>query len=335
MGIPFVPFAEPVYGEAVRLSDLVTRVVARNPSRFTFHGTGTYLVGREEVAIIDPGPALAEHHDALDAAVAGRRVSAIVVTHTHTDHCALAAAAEERFGAPVVGCAAPRAAHEDWPNDEWPHFALPPEVEAELRAEVERTGAMMEEGTDTGFAPGLVLGDGDVAAVGEGWSLTAVHTPGHTSNHLCYRLDAETDRGASDAGHTLFTGDHVMSWSTTVVAPPDGDMTAYLDSLERLVALRPAVLLPTHGAPVTEPGPFLTAYLEHRHERERQILGAVDAGVDTLAEMVPKLYAAVHPALFPAAARSVFAHLLRLAEDGTVAVADGHVRPLATFTRAR
>ncbi len=277
--------AAPPYGLPERLSPLVRRVTARNPGPFTGTGTGTYIVGQGEVAVIDPGPDDPAHVAALEAALAGERVLAILVTHTHRDHSPAARPLAAATGAPVVGCA-PLAPRDD--------------------------GARVEEGFDRDHAPDRVLGDGEAVA-GPGWRLTALATPGHTSNHLCFALEEE---------QALFTGDHVMGWSTTVIVPPDGSMRAYLDSLRRVAGRQDAILYPTHGPPVMRPQAHVRGLIRHRLEREAQILRLLGEGVATIPELVARIYAAVDRRLWPAAARSVEAHLIALAEAGR-ALRDG------------
>ena len=294
--IPFVTLDQPRYGEAAQVSTLIRRVVANNPSKYTYLGTGTYIVGHGDVAVIDPGPNLDSHRDALAAALAGERVRTIVVTHCHSDHSPLAAWLRETTGAPTVAFG-PHGAVDDDPDLDDPD---PDEAAAEHK-----------ETIDVAFQPDVRVVDGETAAVGPGYTLRAVHTPGHTSNHLCIALEEE---------NSLFTGDHVMGWSTTVVSPPDGDMRAYIDSLRKVQSRSDAQLWPTHGAPVTEPGPFLGAYLAHRLEREAQVLDAVRSGVSRVADIVELLYADVRPELHKPARRSVLAHLVKLVGDGTVTV---------------
>ena len=290
--IPFVRLADPAYGVAVPVSPLVRRVIANNSSKYTYHGTGTYLVGHGEVAVIDPGPNLASHRDALRESLAGERVTAIVVTHCHADHSPLAAWLSEWSGAPTIGFG--------------PHGEVGP-LEEDTK---------LEESIDVEFTPDVTVADGDVMANGAGWTLRAVHTPGHTSNHLCVSLTEES---------ALFTGDHVMGWSTTVVSPPDGDMAAYIDSLRKVAGRCDAVLWPTHGAPVTEPGPFLQAYLDHRLQREAAVLAAVRAGTTRIEDIVRLLYVDVREELHKPAARSVLAHLVKLCDEGRVEAATPHV----------
>jgi glyoxylase-like metal-dependent hydrolase (beta-lactamase superfamily II) len=271
--------AAPPHGLPERLSPRARRVTARNPGPFTGTGTGTYIVGHGEVAVIDPGPDDPAHLAALEAALAGERVLAILVTHTHRDHSPAARPLAAATGAPVVGCA-PLAPRDD--------------------------GARVEEGFDRDHAPDRVLADGEAVA-GPGWRLTALATPGHTSNHLCFALEEDA---------ALFTGDHVMGWSTTVIVPPDGSMRAYLESLRRVAGRRDAILYPTHGPPVTRPQAHVRGLIRHRLEREAQILRLLGEGVATIPELVARIYAAVDRRLWPAAARSVEAHLIALAEAG-------------------
>jgi glyoxylase-like metal-dependent hydrolase (beta-lactamase superfamily II) len=261
-------------------------VIARNPGPFTFTGTGTYIVGSGEVAVIDPGPDLPEHLQALERALAGERVAVILVTHTHLDHSPLAGPLARLTGAPVRGLPAPR---------------------------LEEAAIRLDEGQDLGFRPDALVADGE-RVEGPGWTLEAVTTPGHASNHVCYALIEE---------NALFSGDHVMGWSTTVVSPPDGDMGQYYASLEKVAARGFSRLWPTHGPPVEEVGPFLAAYRAHRLQREAQILAELARGPRRIADMVPAIYADVDPRLHPAAAHSVLAHLIRLAREGRVAAEDG------------
>ncbi|WP_332661224.1 MBL fold metallo-hydrolase [Brevundimonas sp.] len=289
--IPFVPMPPFEYGRVDAVSPLIRRVIANNPGPFTFTGTGTYIVGRPDagagVAVIDPGPLDEAHLAALLAAVAGQTVSHVLVTHTHRDHAPLARPFAEVVGAPVLA-------------------ARPP-------ARTIHASAALDEEDDETFAPDVVLAGGDVIA-GDGWTLEAMSTPGHASNHLAFVLREE---------NALFSGDHVMGWSTTVVAPPDGDMAAYMDSLDRVIARAFSTLWPTHGAPVTEPRPFLAAYKAHRLAREAQILERLAAGDERIAGIVPNLYAAVDARLWPAASLSVWAHLIALEGAGRVRAQPG------------
>jgi len=285
MGVT-IPFAREMaftYGEAQQISPLVRRVVARNPSLFTLHGTNTYLVGRGRVAIIDPGPLLREHQAAVRRALGGDTVTHILVTHRHLDHCEGAAALAQETGA-VLAAAGPGA----------PTAALP--------------GHHHEEGVDPAFAPGVILSSGN-RVEGPDWRLEVLATPGHTSDHLCLALLQDG---------ILFTGDHVMGWSTSVVIPPDGDMRAYVASLRLLLARRESSYLPGHGPAITKPQPYITALLAHRAEREREILAALGGGRRHVAGIVTAVYADVDPRLHPAAALSVLAHLRALVAEKRV-----------------
>ena len=273
--------AKAPYGQVERLSPLVRRVLARNPSPFSYTGTGTYIVGNGTVAVIDPGPDEPAHVEALLAALGDETVSHIVVTHTHRDHSPAAIPLKAATGAPIVGCT--------------------PLALAEL-------GPKVEEGFDPTYAPDRVLVDGESVA-GTGWTLTAIHTPGHTSNHLCYSLAEEK---------ALFSGDHVMGWSTSVVTPPDGSMTAYMDSLRKLLDRDDAIYYPTHGAAVTEPKRLVRGLITHRKQREGQILKLLGQGGKPIPALVAVMYANVAPVLHPAAGRSVLAHLIDMHARGLV-----------------
>ena len=308
--IPYVREPEPVHGRAVWVSPLVRRIVARNPSKFTYHGTGTYIVGRGEVAVIDVGPALSVHVDAVAAALEpGERITHLPVTHTHSDHSPAASIMHERTGAPTYGFGPHGPVAADDPTD----VIVFGDDEADGRTMLanERPANELREGADTDFVPNVVLAHGD-RLMADGWTLRAVHTPGHTSNHLCFELVEE---------RTLFTGDHVMGWSTTVIAPPDGSLAAYLASLRLLLDRDDLLYRPTHGAPITEPHALVRAYLTHRQERTEQIVAALAHGPATIAAMVPVIYASVSKALWRPAAASMYAHLLLLIESGHV-VAD-------------
>jgi glyoxylase-like metal-dependent hydrolase (beta-lactamase superfamily II) len=285
--IPFRRDIDIDYGAAATLTPLIRRVVARNPSPFTFKGTGTYIVGHGQVAVIDPGPDIVAHIDALLAALSGETITHILITHTHLDHSPAAAAIKQATGAKTYAFG--------------PHGS----GRAEDRTGV---GGVTEEGGDHAFAPDIVMRDGD-AVEGPGWRLAAVHTPGHTSNHLCFALPQE---------RTLFSGDHVMGWSTSVIAPPDGDMAAYMRSLEKLLARDDAVYWPTHGPSIPDPKPFVRAFIAHRHERADAILARLAQGDEAIPAIVAHVYIGLDPRLKPAAARSVLAHLVELVETGKV-----------------
>ncbi len=314
--VPFVTLDDPLYGTVVQVAPNVRRVVARNPSKFTYHGTGTYLVGMGDVAVIDPGPALPAHQQALAAALAGERVRAILVTHCHSDHSPSAAWLRELTGAPTIAFG-PHVVDPDWldddePDDE-PDDDEPDDADDEAENTADEPGeggeAKVEEALDLAFTPDQCVVTGDVAASGDGWTLEALHTPGHTSNHTCFWMPEQ---------RMLFSGDHIMGWSTTVIAPPDGNMRDYFASLELVQALNPASLWPTHGSPVTDVVPFIDAFVAHRLDREAQVLQAVRDGVTLVPDMVRRLYIGVNEKLYKAAGRSVLAHMIKLIDDGLV-----------------
>ena len=259
----------------------IARVLAHNPSAFTYTGTQTYLVGDAEVAVIDPGPDLPEHLAALAEAIGGRPVAAICCTHTHRDHSPAARPLADASGAPIIGCAP---------------LAL------------ETFGPRADAAFDRDYAPDRVLGDGEGVEV-DGRRLIAVATPGHTSNHLCF---------ADEASGALFTGDHVMGWSTTVVFPPDGDMAAYMASLDKLQQRDDRIYYPAHGPAITNPRQLVRGFIGHRMQRERQILSLLEAGDRTIPEIVAAAYPGLDPRLTVAAGGSVFAHLLDLEARGLV-----------------
>ena len=269
-------------GVAIAIDPLVTRVLAPNPSPFTYTGTQTYLVGTTDLAVIDPGPDEPEHIEALTAAIAGRKVVAILCTHTHRDHSPGAAPLKAATGAPIIGCAPLSLAD---------------------------AGPRADASFDGNYAPDRVLGDGE-SVTGPGWTLTAVATPGHTSNHLCFALP---ESGA------LFTGDHVMGWSTTVVSPPDGDMAEFMASLDKLMQREDRIYYPAHGEPVEKPHRFVRGLIGHRKQREGQILRLLKADVQAVPALVERMYVGLDPRLTGAAGRSVLAHLIDLRARGVVA----------------
>lgn len=278
---------EPNYGQAVEIAPGIRRMTVNNPSPFTFHGTNTYLVGDRTLAIIDPGPEDETHLQALLAAIGSRSVSHIIVTHTHRDHSPLTRRLQEMTGAPTVGFGKTRPAR------------LPASDEI----------VQLDASADGDFRPDVILAD-DQLLEGDGWALRAIHTPGHASNHLAFALEG--------TGIT-FSGDHVMAWSTTVVSPPDGSMSDYMASLDRLLERNDHLLLPGHGGPVTKPSTFLRGLKAHRKMRERAILERLAAGDRTIAEIVATIYRDTDPRLHRAAASSVFAHLEDLVARGLVA----------------
>lgn len=271
------------YEKLEQLEPGVARVLAHNPSAFTYYGTQTYLVGTGRLAVIDPGPDEPEHVDALVEAIGGRDVVAILCTHTHRDHSPAARPLSERTGAPIIGCAP---------------LAL------------DTVGPRADASFDGDYEPKRVLGDGESLGV-DGDELTAVATPGHTSNHLCFAW-----------GDALFTGDHVMGWSTTVVFPPDGDMAAYMRSLQKLRQRDDRIYYPAHGPAVTNPKQYVRHLMGHRMQRERQILKLVDKKRLDIPDIVANAYPGLDPRLVIAAGGSVYAHLLDLQRRDLV-VRDG------------
>ena len=267
------------YAKLEQLEAGIARVLAHNPSAFTYFGTQTYLVGERELAVIDPGPDLPEHLDGLEAAIAGRPVKAIVCTHTHRDHSPASRPLAERTGAPIIGCAP---------------LAL------------ETVGPRADAAFDGDYEPDRVLADGERLEI-DGKPLIAVATPGHTSNHLCLAYEG-----------ALFTGDHVMGWSTTVVVPPDGDMAAYMQSLDKLRHRGDRIYYPAHGPPVTKPQQYVRSLIGHRMQREKQILKLVGEKPRGIADIVTNAYPGLDPRLVIAAGGSVLAHLLDLRRRGLV-----------------
>ncbi len=285
-------------GETEQLERLVRRVLAPNPSPYTYTGTQTWLVGSgSEIAVIDPGPAGsgmsigdpadingAGHVDAILRAVGDAKVTAIICTHTHRDHSPAAGPLKLATGAPIIGCAP---------------------------LNITDSGPRADSAFDPDYAPDHVMSDGETVS-GEGWTLQAVTTPGHTSNHICYAL---LESGA------LFTGDHVMKWSTTVVSPPDGDMAAYMASLQKLYDREDKVYYPAHGPAVDKPRQLVRGMIGHRRQRERQILKLLETGPHAIPDMVAAMYKGLDPRLTGAAGRSVLAHLVDLQNRGSVCAA--------------
>ena len=274
-------------GTLLQISPMVGRVLAPNPSPFTYTGTQTYLIGVTDLAVIDPGPDDADHLNALMAAIGDRPVRAILCTHTHRDHSPAARPLSEQTGAPIIGCA-PLTLEDDGPR--------------------------ADAAFDPSYLPDRVLQDGEQVA-GEGWTLEAVATPGHTSNHLCFALLEEK---------ALFTGDHVMGWSTSVISPPDGDMADYMRSMQRLLDREDAVYYPAHGDAVATPQRLVRGMMGHRKQREGQITRFLERnGASTIPDMVAEMYKGIDPRLHPAAGRSVLAHLIDLDGRGLVSPVGG------------
>jgi hydroxyacylglutathione hydrolase len=294
---PFDRNPQVVYGVAEEVSPGVRRVTCRNPSPMTFSGTRSYIVGRGEVALIDPGPDNRAHLAAIAGALEpGERIAHILVTHSHVDHSPGAGAIAEATGAPVHGFG--------------PHGAGLSETMRRLKAD----GVMLGggEGGDTGFLPDHHMAEGETLGVGgpDGWALSALHIPGHLSNHIGLILEGTG---------ILFSGDTVMGWATTLVSPPEGDMAAFMASLRKLAQRgEDRLYLPGHGHPVTEPQAMLAFQIAHRQERMAQILAGLANGPADAAGLARAIYTDVAPALLPAAARNVLATLIGLLDEGRV-----------------
>ena len=308
----------PNYGAAVELEPGLRRVVAKNPNRFTFRGTGTYIIGTTSVAVIDPGPAIDSHFDALIAAIGDAQVSHILITHTHRDHSPLSARLQDATGAATYGFGP----HGDVPHadaDDQIDFGVIEEADADDNQDEQEDETQSEHadgGYDDQFVPDVAVRHGDII-VGEGWSMDCVHTPGHTSNHICFGW-RET--------HELFSGDHVMGWSTSVISPPDGDMATYMASLELLLDRDDTVYWPTHGNPIRNPHEHVRAFIAHRQGREAAIVDLIGSGTTSIEAIVRSMYTQVHPKLYGAAARSVHAHIVHLVENHVVTSASGQNR---------
>ncbi|NTJ41554.1 MBL fold metallo-hydrolase [Agrobacterium larrymoorei] len=277
---------QPAYGTAIPVARSVQRITVNNPSAFTFHGTNSYIVGNKSVAVIDPGPEDEAHFQALMEALKGREVTHIFVSHTHRDHSPLAGRLKQVTGALTVA--------------EGPHRAARPLHEGERNP--------FAESSDTEFMPDIALGD-EESISGDGWFLKALHTPGHTANHAAFALD---DDGI------VFSADHVMAWATTIVAPPDGAMSDYMASLEKLLKRKDRLFLPGHGGPVSDPTAFMRGLRAHRRMREKAVLTRIKAGDRTIPDMVKIIYRRTDPRLHGAAALSVLAHIEDLIEKGMV-----------------
>jgi len=271
------------YGVMVQLSPMIRRIVANNPGPYTFKGTGTYIIGSGKVAVIDPGPYIGEHVDAMLLSLKDEEITHQLITHTHIDHSPAARLVKDRTGAKTYGFG--------------PHGSGK-----------YGKGYTVEAGGDMEFAPDYLLADGDTVK-GDNWSINCVHTPGHTSNHLCFHLAEE---------NVLFPGDHVMGWSTTVVAPPDGNMFDYMESLRNLSRRNDRIYYPTHGAPIKSPQKFVRGILVHRKMRETQILDCLDRGISTISQMVAHMYKNLDSRLIGAAKQSIFAHIIDLSDRGII-----------------
>ena len=296
--IPFRRQMDFEYGTAEQVGPSIRRVIANNPSPFTLYGTGTYILGEGQVAVIDPGPADQAHIEAIVKATEGEEITHVLVTHTHMDHS--------------PGCRLLKE-HSDAKT-----YAYGPHGAGKLEQGVE-----VEEGGDMEFDPDVRVTDGEIISA-DSWSVECVYTPGHTSNHMCFQLQSEK---------ALFTGDHVMGWSTSIISPPDGDMAAYMGSLDKLLARDDAVYWPTHGPAITETKKHVQAFVEHRQERENQVMRCIDQGIHVIGEMVPVMYTDTPEFMYPAAARSVLASIEYMVAKGDL-VADGAISLEAQYKRS-
>jgi len=276
------------YGNCDKISPLIRRIIANNPGPFTFTGTGTYIIGKENLAIIDPGPIDQNHFDAIVKSTKGQTITHILLTHNHNDHSPLAKKIKEETGAKIY--------FKNLSNDI-------------------QTEDQFEEGYDKDIEGDIELSDGDIIETNE-WTVEAIHTPGHTSNHICYSLTEED---------VLFSGDHVMGWSTTVIVPPDGDMNDYINSLKKLLKRSENNFYPTHGPIIERPKELVAKYIEHRMEREKQISEAIKLGNKKIPDMVKIIYKDVDISLHPAAAMSTLAHLIRMKENNEIAVSGNNL----------
>jgi glyoxylase-like metal-dependent hydrolase (beta-lactamase superfamily II) len=299
--IPFDRSLQYEHGRVDWLTPRLRRLIARNPGPFTFTGTNSYIVGVGRVAVVDPGPDDPAHLSALTRALAGETVEAILVTHTHRDHSPLARKLAAIVGAPVLAEGPHRAARDLAPGET----------------------LQLEASCDLDFAPDRPLADGEVIA-GSGWTLETVFTPGHTMNHVAFAFREE---------NALLSGDHVMAWATPVIAPPDGAMGPYLDSLRKVGAREETIYWPGHGGPVKNARAFAAAYLKHRLMREGAILAKIEGGLEIIPELVAAIYVGLDPRLVGAAGLSVLAHLEELAARGAV-VAEPGVTLTARYRKA-
>ena len=281
--IPFNKDFEVPYGVLETIEPGIRRITAHNPGPFTFRGTGTYILGYGDVAVIDPGPDQPEHVGAIIDALGTERVSHILVTHTHNDHSPAAKALKAKTGAPTYGFG--------------PHGS----------GKVKKATGV-EAGGDMDFIPDEVVKDGSLIE-GSDWLVSCLHTPGHTSNHLCFCWDSKK---------VLFPGDQVMGWSTSIVSPPDGDMGDYMRSLEKMLMRDDEIYYPAHGPLIKNPKEMVKAFINHRREREEKILSCLGSGIETINDMVPKVYSDVSQDLYGAAARSLFATVIYLVETGRI-----------------
>lgn len=332
MSIPHVYDIDVEYGRCDQVNPRLRRVTANNPSKFSYKGSGTYIVGRGAVAVIDPGPRDEKHIDAIVDAVTGEQVTHILVTHTHGDHSPGAALLKARLGGDIptygygphpVSAEQEKAWHEA--NTDPPDPELD-KLDEEESKEKQSSHPEMEEGADYAYAPDVVVAHG-ARITGEGFEFQALHTPGHIGNHLCFAL-------ADPHGSIVFTGDHIMGWSTTIVPPLTGNMKAYMSSLQLLLDRDDAVYYPTHGPGITETRRYVEALYAHREQREQQVLAHLAQGPQTIQRMVKTMYATVDKRLWKPAARSVMSQLEKLIEEGRAVCDDATPTIRSTYALA-
>mmetsp|Transcript_5254 Transcript_5254/g.7192 ORF Transcript_5254/g.7192 Transcript_5254/m.7192 type:complete len:336 (-) Transcript_5254:139-1146(-) len=318
MPIPFTRKYEFSYAKLETLTPLIRRITARNPSSYTFHGTGTYIVGQKDsglgLAVIDPGPMLEEHITALQELLKGEQVTHILITHTHTDHSPAAKVLKEYWGGVKTYGYGPHGSGRSATTRPG-GGGLSSSSSSQRKEEEEDDDDHGDDGADLEFTPDVTLRDGDIIH-GHNWTMEAVYTPGHTSNHLCFALKEE---------NALFTGDHVMGWSTSVILPPDGNMTDYMKSLDKLLKRKEDVYWPTHGTCIRNVQSFVTSYMEHRYERKEQIISCLKEKENgnksekiRIADMVPLIYKDLDRKLYGAAARSILASMIWMMDSGEV-----------------
>ena len=283
----------PPYGEIKNISQKIRRITAPNPAPYTYKGTGTYIIGHKNVAVIDPGPDIPSHIDAIMTSLSDEKITHILITHNHLDHSPAAKLLSQKTGAPVYG------------------FDVSDQQYSDIDA---------EEGLDKDYRPDFILNDGDIIEEYD-WTIEAIHTPGHLSNHLCFAYLEEK---------ALFTGDHIMGWSTTIISPPDGNMGDYLNSLEKLRNREFDIYYPTHGEAISNPKQFVTQLIGHRLRRDKEIIRAIDNGAHTIDQIVEVVYVGLDPKLNLAASRTIYAHLIRLVGLGDV-ICDGSVSETSKF----
>ncbi len=290
-GIPFKRHFEFEYGKTDCLSPLIRRITANNPNFFTFYGTNTYILGKGEVALVDPGPDLDDHINAIIQGLDGEIITHILITHTHFDHWPAYRSLQKKFDAKTYG-----------------YYPRKNDSNRDLDSPEARALSNQERFELTGFVPDVSINHGDIIE-GNGWSIECVFTPGHASNHMCYQLREES---------TLLSGDHIMGWSTSVISPPSGNMEDYMNSLELLQRRDDEFYWPAHGPGIDHPKPFVESFIAHRKEREQQIIDQLTKGVHTISKMVPKMYHDVPDFLHPAAERSVLAAIIYMVKRGVI-----------------